>query len=115
MSKQAVTGILRLSKRSRASSEEAFHKILSCITPERYQIKRVSIFETPISAELEYVKVKSKSRQTQSNSDFIVILILSKNKKDIHFKIFSPKWSWPWTKNDFDENVMDSLNNLEVI
>jgi len=110
MGKHAVTGTLRFPRRYKASSEEIFHKVLSRITPERYDLKRMTIYETPMRAELEYVKAKSKSRQVHN-----LKLILSKNEKDLYFKIFSSKRTWPWTKTDFDKNVIDSLNNLKEI
>ena len=109
MTNQFVTGTLRLPNRSSGSQEEVFHKILSRVSPDRYLLKRISIFETPLSAELEYVKAKSKSRKAHR-----VILVLSKNKTNLHFKILSTKWTWPWSKNDFDTNVINSLENLRA-
>ena len=86
MSNQAVTGTLKFPRGYKGSSEEIFHTVLSRLTPERYQLKRMTIYETPMSAELEYVKTKTKSRQVHR-----LKLILSKNKKDLDFRIFPSK------------------------
>lgn len=110
MNKKAVTGTLRFPKGHKSSSEEIFHKVLSCITPERYDLKRIAIYETPMSAELEYVKANSKSRQVH-----ILNLILAKNKRDLDFKIFPSKSIWPWTKTDFDKNIIEALGRLRAI
>ena len=86
MSNQSVTGTLKFPRGYKGSSEEIFHTVLSRLTPERYQLKRMTIYETPMSAELEYVKTKTKSRQVHR-----LKLILSKNKKDLDFRIFPSK------------------------
>ena len=110
MGKQAVTGTLRFPRRYKVSSEEILHSVLSRITPKHYQLKRMKIYETPMSAELEYVKTKTKSRQVHR-----LQLILSKNKRDLDFRIFPSKQIWPWSKNDFDKNIIDALDRVEII
>jgi len=110
MGNQAVTGTLRFPRGYKGSSEEIFHRVLSRITPECYQLKRMKIYETPMSAELEYVKAQSKSRQVHR-----LKLILSKNKRDLNFRIGPSKQTWPWSKNDFDKNIIDAIDRVEVI
>ena len=110
MSNQSVTGTLKFPRGYKGSSEEIFHTVLSRLTPERYQLKRMKIYETPMSAELEYVKAKSKSRQIHR-----LELILSKNKRDLDFRIFPSKRTWPWSKNDFDKNIIHALDRFKVI
>jgi len=89
------------------SPEEVFHKLLSQLTPETYELKRLSIFECPIRAELEYVKPGSKSRQFLS-------LELKENQKAINYHISPAQSFWPWTKSDFDKHAIKALDKLKV-
>ncbi len=53
-----VSGSLPISKASWPA--ERLHNVLAKLNPEGYDLKRISVFENPIRANLEYLKTRSR-------------------------------------------------------
>jgi len=52
-----VSGSLPISKANWPA--ERLHNVLAKLNPEGYDLKRISVFENPVRADLEYFKTKS--------------------------------------------------------
>lgn len=79
------SGLFQFPEGNELRSEEIFHKFLSKIDPRFYQLERLSIYEAPMRAELEF------AAKGPSELKPVVSLELSENDNTIRYSIVSEK------------------------
>lgn len=107
MSENILSGKLPFSTAKKDSADEVFHRLLSRICPDGYELKRMSVYESPTRAVFEFCKEKSRS-----NHVFSVKLNLAKKDNALFYDILPPKKRLPWPKHSFAESMIDTLNGL---
>jgi len=75
-----VSGKMKLDRKN--SGSEGLHKALSQLKPSGYCLKRISIFENPVSANLEFSKDKS-----WRNSVFKLELSVQDNGQTLNYAV----------------------------
>lgn len=86
---------------------ESFHKMLLSLNPEGYDLKRISVFENPMRANLEF----SKTRFWQK-SVFELQVSLTKAGDELLYNIDTAKTIWNRKTGSFKEHAEDALRKV---
>lgn len=86
---------------------EAFHKMLLDVNPEGYELKRISVFENPIRANLEFCKARSKQR-----SVFELQVSLTSGGDELLYCIDTAKSLWRLKTMSFTDMAEQALKKV---